>query len=166
MAFSGPSLIPTLVIKLDGTNYRGWASFTKVNLDGQRIWEIVTGERPCPLVPVPPPLPAPRPSPSAVTSDDEAVKVATKAATKEAVDAVVAADEATKAYQYALDSYECLRTDNARVMSYLVQSVDGSIFMDILEMPTAQQMWDHLQQHYPPSSDALYSSLLQQLQAL
>jgi hypothetical protein len=57
-------------------------------------------------------------------------------------------------------------TDDGKVMSAIVTSMNQSLIMTLENHRTAKEMWDYLQKHYVQDSGALLYTLMQQIHTL
>jgi hypothetical protein len=56
--------------------------------------------------------------------------------------------------------------EDARAAAVLTSSVLPQFASEFMGLPTVADMWAHLRQHYQPSGDALYLSVVHQEHAL
>ena len=114
-----------------------------------------------PILPTPPVLP-----PDANQAAKDAAKVADEAADRAYDERALAYEEALQTYHGALSVYTQWLDDDARAAVVLTASVLPQFASEFLGLPTVFEMWTRLRQHFQPSGDALYLSVVRQEHAL
>jgi hypothetical protein len=122
---------------------------------------------PCPTAPL-----APIPPTPPVLGDD--ATQADKDAAESADRSVVAAydlqfqqySNALETYRLDLIAYTQWMDEDARAAAILTSSVLPQFVSEFIGLSTVADMWAHLRQHYQPSGDALYLSVVRQEHAL
>jgi hypothetical protein len=53
-SLSGTVSVPRCPVLFDGVNYSHWAQHMSLHMRGQRLWDVLSGELPCPPCPIAP----------------------------------------------------------------------------------------------------------------
>nr|XP_051201699.1 uncharacterized protein LOC127315234 [Lolium perenne] len=157
--------IPRCPVIFDGTNYGEFASFMRIHMRGLRLWGVLTGEVPCPPRPIAPVPPTPPHVPQALAADaPQTAKDTAKAAETTADEAyeqqVLDYSEALGSYRESLAVFTQWCDEDARAAAVLSQSVQPQFASEFMDLTTVADMWSQLRQHYQPSGDSLFLSVL------
>ena len=119
-------------------------------MDGQLLWEYLTGERICPSCPVLPTPPTYLPD-----ADDDA-----KSALLEAFEGQM------ESYQSDLGAYETLLREEKAAKAILLASMEIDLSRSLRGLATSHLMWDHLHHSYDIHNEAMYLAIVQEAQSL
>lgn len=150
-SLSGTVSVPRCPVLFDGVNYSHWAQHMRLHMRGQRLWDVLSGELPCPLCPIAPTMPS---LASQATDDDDRAKA------KEQF------DDAMENYQSQFALYKAWLDEDARAFAILVASMEIHLTGEVVTLTSAHLMWTHLRDRYAPTSDALYLAMVRQEQSL
>jgi hypothetical protein len=109
-------------------------------MHGLWLWEFLSGELPCPVLPDRPVQPVIPPG----TSEDERKKL------REAYDDDMAS------YMSHFRAYRTWLDEDARARAILVASMEKHLAEEVIWLDYAAQMWAFLRQHYEPSGQSTY----------
>ena len=108
----------------DGLNYRDWFQHMRLHMRGQRLWDFLTSELPCPPRPVPPIEPV-------------LPKDASEDTRKEASDAF---EDAMETFQTQYAAYKIWIDEDKRASTILVASMEVHLTGDVVGLTSAQLM--------------------------
>jgi hypothetical protein len=136
-------------VLFNGTNYRDWVPRMCLHMRRLRLWEILTGELPCP----PPSAPA-----------QPVISEKTTAAEKERL--IVDYDDRLASYESQFRAYRIWLDEDSRAGSVLVPSMEDRFSADIVELERSHQMWTFLHSRYEPIGQSTFLAVIHQKQLL
>ncbi len=149
-SLSGTVSVPRCPVLFDGVNYSHWAQHMRLHMRGQRLWDVLSGELPCPPCPIAPTMS----SLASQAIDDDRAKA------KEQF------NDAMENYQSQFALYKAWLDEDARASAILVASMEIHLTGEVVTLTSAHLMWTHLRDRYAPTSDALYLAMVRQEQSL
>ena len=132
---SGTVCVPRCPVLFDGVNYSHWAQHMRLHMRGQRLWDILSSELPCPPCPN-----APRMATLSAQSSAE-----DKAKAQEAY------NDAMEDYQNQYALYKAWLDKDARASAILVASMEVHLTGAVVTLASAHLMWTHLRDRYAPT---------------
>ncbi|EEE66931.1 hypothetical protein OsJ_23790 [Oryza sativa Japonica Group] len=147
-SLSGTVSVPHCPVIFDGINYNHWAQHMHLNMRGQCLWDVLSGELACP----PFPLARAVPTFSAQTTDEDRAKAQEEY------------DDVMETYQGQYAMYKTWLDEDARASVILVTSMEVHLTGDVVTLASAHLMWTHLRDRHAPTGDALYLAMCCQRQ--
>jgi hypothetical protein len=149
-SLSGTVSVPHCPVIFDGINYNHWAQHMHLNMRGQCLWDVLSGELACP----PFPLARVVPTFSAQTTDEDGAKAQEEY------------DDVMETYQGQYAMYKTWLDEDARAYVILVTSMEVHLTGDVVTLASAHLMWTHLRDRHAPTGDALYVAMVRQKKSL
>jgi hypothetical protein len=114
----------------NGTNYRDWVPHIRLHMRGFRLWDFITGERPCP------------PSPSAPAQP----VISEKTTATEKDQLLVDYEDRLTSFESQFHVYRTWLDEDACAGSVLIASMEDRFAADIMDFERTHQMWSFLHQ--------------------
>jgi hypothetical protein len=142
---SDPIPVLQCSVLFNRTNYCDWVPLMRLHMRGLRLWDFLTGELPCPLLPSAPAQPV--------------ITEKTIVAEKEML--ITDYDDCLASYESQYSAYRTWLDEDARAGSILVASMEDRFFADIVELERSHQMWTFLRSRYEPTGQSILAAILQ-----